>query len=189
MREQADRSLGEVIAAVRAGDVDAYGEIVRRYQHELYRIAAYVLRDRSATEDLVQEAFVKAYLSLERFDARLDFGAWLRTICRNLVRNELRRAMRSERTLRRYYGHLLCAIEDDDQAERFERSVAEALAACRGQLAPAAAHALALRYEEAREFEEIAALLDRTVAAVRQLLTRVRLELRRCISQRLYGRA
>lgn len=186
-QQLAELDILQVITAVKAGDVDAYGEIVRRYQKELFRITVVALRDMSTTEDLVQEAFVKAYLNLDRYDPSYDFGTWLRTVCRNLVRNELRRLMRDNAKMRRYYQHVLTCIEDDDDAEVYERSMRDALALCRDELAPAAAQAVALRYEQAKEFDEIAGILGRTVAACRQLLTRVRLELRKCIARRLHG--
>lgn len=53
--------LEAVIRAVREGDIDAYAGIVRRHQEELWRIAAFALRDATDTEDLVQRVFVRAY--------------------------------------------------------------------------------------------------------------------------------
>jgi RNA polymerase sigma factor (sigma-70 family) len=60
------------------------------------------LQDQSASEDLVQQTFVKAFMSLDNYQTGRDFGAWLRTIARNLLRNELRRRGREDKNLSRY---------------------------------------------------------------------------------------
>ena len=79
-----------ILQRVREGDVDAFVEIVRRHQEEIWRIAALPMRDTATTEDLVQQVFVDAYFHLDQFQTGRDFGRWLRTIARNLVRKELR---------------------------------------------------------------------------------------------------
>ncbi|MHC4505763.1 MAG: RNA polymerase sigma factor [Planctomycetota bacterium] len=83
------------IDAVLGGRIEAYAEVVRAYQSDVWRVAAYALRDVSTTEDLVQQVFVYAYMSLESYDADRDFGVRLRSIARNLVRNEIRRSART----------------------------------------------------------------------------------------------
>ena len=79
-------SLDSVIQAVRQGRVEAYAAVVRRHQEEIWQIAAYSLRDASETEELVQRVFVQAYTRLGSYELGRDFGAWLRAIARNLVR-------------------------------------------------------------------------------------------------------
>jgi RNA polymerase sigma-70 factor len=184
-----EEPIDHIVARVRAGDLDAYAEIIRRYQHVVWRIASFALQDVGATEDLVQQVFVNAYESLQQYQRGRDFGAWLRTIARNQVRKQLRHSSRDERKLRRYHAYLTARFDDDErhaeQAEEREESLRVALQRCREQLSAPATEALTLRYEQAKGFDAIAKALGRTVAATRQLLSRTRLALRQCIEKRI----
>ena len=172
------------VERVLAGDVDAFEAIVRAHQRSIWRIVSLTLRERAATEDLVQQVFVQAYLKLDTYDPTRDLGAWLRTIARNQVRNELRRASRETKWLHRYHDDLSLRLENDAAAEQAEQSLRRDLSKCRDELSEPATQALDMRYEQELGFEEIAAALGRTVAATRQLLSRVRIALRRCVGQR-----
>lgn len=183
-----EEPIDHIVERVRAGEVDAYAEIIRRYQHVVWRIASFALQEVGATEDLVQQVFVNAYEGLGGYQSGRDFGAWLRTIARNQVRRHLRQRSRDERKLRRYHAYLAARFDGDEvqakEAERREQSLRQALQRCREQLSAPATEALALRYEQAKGFDAIALALGRTVAATRQLLARTRLALRQCIEKR-----
>ena len=58
---------GELVAAAREGDLDAFGTLVHKYQKRIYRIALHLLRDADDAEDVTQEAFVHAFAALDRF--------------------------------------------------------------------------------------------------------------------------
>ena len=118
-----------IIDRVLAGEIDAYGEIVRHYQHEIWRLVALALRDTATTEDLVQQVFVDAYFHLEQYEPGRDFGAWQRTVARNLVRKELRRGTRESRKFRAYHQHLLERLENDPENDEHHAELREALAA------------------------------------------------------------
>ncbi|MBI4026892.1 MAG: sigma-70 family RNA polymerase sigma factor [Verrucomicrobia bacterium] len=179
-----DDSLEPILDRVLAGEMDAYAHIVRQFQDDIWRIAAYGLRDIAATEDLVQQVFVSAYQNLNSFERGRDFGAWLRTIARNLLRNELRRGGREADHLRRYHEWLITRLEHNPHAEPNEGFLRDHLRECRAKITGHAADALRLRYEDGMGFEEIAAKLGRTIEAARQMLVRVRIELRQCIEKR-----
>lgn len=172
------------VEQVLAGDVEVYERIVRAYQREIWGVVAYAMRDRTATEDLVQQVFVQAYLNLERYDPARDFGAWIRTIARNLVRNEFRRSSRESLWLRRYHEFVAARWENTDDAEQAEQSMRKDLEDCRKKLSENASEALSMRYEQGMGFEQIAEVLGRTVAATRQMLARIRIALRRCVEER-----
>jgi RNA polymerase sigma-70 factor (ECF subfamily) len=172
------------VEQVLMGDVDAYADVVRAHQQEIWRIVAYAMRDRTATEDLVQQVFVQAYLNLDRYDPARDFGTWIRTIARNLVRNELRRSSRETHWLRRYHEFVALRWENSDAAEQAEQSMRKDLEDCRKELSENASEALSMRYEQGMGFEQIAGILGRTVAATRQMLARIRIALRRCVEER-----
>ena len=175
--------VDEVIERVRGGQVEAYAEVVRFYQHQIWRVVAYALRTRAESEDLVQQTFVVAYRELDRFERGRDFGAWLRGIARNLVREQVRKRAREEVRMRRYLDHLEAL--DVDRADDREAALRRALTECRETLPDAAREALALRYDAGHDFSSVASAIGRTVAGARQLLQRTRRELRHCIEGKL----
>jgi RNA polymerase sigma-70 factor (ECF subfamily) len=178
-----EQGPSDALARVRAGEIEAYAEVVRAHQVSVWRVVALVVRDAALTHELVQQAFVEAYFALDRFEAHRDFGPWVRGIARNLARQELRRRGREARRYDAYREHLEAAHGEGDHADGHEQALLVALARCRDKLAEPARRALELRYEQALSFEHVARALGRTVAATRQLLQRVRLQLRSCIEE------
>jgi RNA polymerase sigma-70 factor (ECF subfamily) len=88
--------LGECALTERArlGDVDAYEELVRMYQQIAFRTAYLITGDAAEAEDVAQEAFVKAYLALDRFHPGAPFRPWLLQIVANEARNRRKAAAR-----------------------------------------------------------------------------------------------
>lgn len=86
----------KLIKAAQEGDQDAFGHLLRIHQKRLFRFVYGLLGSFDATEDIVQEAFVKAYTSLDRFDLKFSFYPWLATIARNLAFNYLEREKRKD---------------------------------------------------------------------------------------------
>lgn len=86
----------ELVDRARRGDVDAFGQLVRRHQPRILRLALHMLRSRSEAEDVAQETFIRAYQALSRFDGRSEPYTWLYRIAVNLSLNTIR----SRRTAR-----------------------------------------------------------------------------------------
>ena len=85
-----------LVQAALAGDRRAFGQLVRRHQKRLFRSVYGLLGDFDQAEDMVQEAFVKAYGAMGSFEAGRDFYPWLSTIARNLALNLMARERRKE---------------------------------------------------------------------------------------------
>jgi len=77
----------ELVERARGGDVEAYGELVRRYQEQALATAYVILGDRQEAEDATQEAFARAFVALKSFRAGASFRAWLLTIVVNEARD------------------------------------------------------------------------------------------------------
>jgi len=180
-----DLTTDELVRRVRGGNTDDYEEIVNRYQREILRIVSLTLYDRSQTEDIVQQVFVNAFVHLADFELGRDFGAWLRTIARNAVREHLRNHARYDRRLRAYGELVNQRWEDDDRAVDFDESLRQALHNCLQRLPPKAARTIRLRYHEGLDFRTMAARMNTTAGALRNLLSRVRVQLRECIERGL----
>ena len=179
---EADRIVTEVLA----GDTQAFAGLVRLYQGAVWRIAAALLRDRDATENLVQQVFVDAYFHLDQYAPGTDFGAWIRTVARNRLRKDLRSAGREDRRLAGYRERLAERLRAEatgpqDAADDY----VTALRDCRGSLPPRDAALIRLRYEKGLSFEAIAQAQGQSAEAVQRMISRIRFRLRDCIQSKL----
>lgn len=89
-----DLSDAEILADVTNGDIEAYGKIVNRYRARLYNFICRFVGDRETAEDIVQEAFLRAFRKRKEYRAIANFSTWLFTIAGNLAKSELRRRKR-----------------------------------------------------------------------------------------------
>ena len=126
----------EAVLLTRAcgGDLDAYEQLVRLHQPIAFRTALVLTRDTADAEEAAQDAFVKAWRALARFDRGRPFRPWLLAIVANEARNRRRSAGRRERLLasaetqpdapsagRSPEGALLVAERDASLAAALER--------------------------------------------------------------------
>lgn len=97
-RELIDRTL--------AGDGNAYGILVDRFQRRIFRVAFAIVRDELEADSITQDTFVQAYTSLGKFQGRSEFETWLTRIAINKSRDSLRR---------RRFVSLFVRNENDDE--------------------------------------------------------------------------
>ena len=83
-------SEADLINRAQAGDATAYESLVRDHQAAAFRLAYLLLGDAGDAEDVAQEAFIRAFRALGRFDVTRPFRPWLLTITANLARNRRR---------------------------------------------------------------------------------------------------
>ncbi len=114
MAKLTDRDL---VDRAREGDPEAFGQLVRRHQPRIHRLALHMLRDRGDAEDVAQEAFIRAYRALERFDGRSEPYTWFYRIAVNLSLNVIR-------ARRARGGAAVSAVDPDDP--RLEAWIADA---------------------------------------------------------------
>lgn len=170
----------ELIDTVRAGQHDAFAEVVRRYQGEVWKVVAGMLSGLRRSEDLVQQVFIKAFFALDEFDTAREFGPWIRTLARNEVRQHLRSREREGRRLDVYQQQLLVHLADAEIETRQAAREAR-LADCLEKLDGPVADAVRARYESGQSFAEIGTRLQRSADAVRVMIGRARVLLRACI--------
>ncbi|MGC1294611.1 MAG: RNA polymerase sigma factor [Alloacidobacterium sp.] len=103
----------EVIARVKAGDTALYEIIMRRYNQRLYRVTRAILRDDAEAEDVIQDAYVRAYQHLDQFAGSAAFSTWLTRIA---VHEALRRLHLRDRSQQ---------LEDTEHDEEGSMSVVE----------------------------------------------------------------
>lgn len=88
----------ELVDRAREGDKAAFGELVRRHQLRIHRLAVHMLRDRAEAEDVTQETFIRAFQALARFDGRSEAYTWFYRITINLSLNRIRSRKTSRAT-------------------------------------------------------------------------------------------
>src|SRR5450432_1343936 len=86
----------QVVERIRAGETALYEILMRRYNQRLYRIARSILRNDVDAEDVMQEAYVRAYEHLNQFASEAKFSTWLTKIAVYEALGRLRRSGRTE---------------------------------------------------------------------------------------------
>lgn len=118
-RQIAQDPDAQAVARCRAGDTDAFGAIVERYQPMVGRVVARALRYPEDAEDVTQEVFIRAFRSLNTFRGDARFSTWLYRIALNT-------AMRHASKIARYESQRADPQADDtDWSERLPSDVAE----------------------------------------------------------------
>lgn len=85
------------VTAARGGDEDAYRRLVERHSRNVFRLAYRMTRSEHDAEDVVQNAFIKAFRRLDHFESRSNFGTWLHRIAANCAYDVLRSQKRRQR--------------------------------------------------------------------------------------------
>ncbi len=87
-----------LVQAAKAGDITAFEQLVKRYDRNVFRIAQHITQNREDAEDVVQDAFLKAYENLEQFQGNSKFYTWLVRIAVNESLMKLRKR-RTDKTV------------------------------------------------------------------------------------------
>jgi RNA polymerase sigma-70 factor (ECF subfamily) len=158
---------GEVVQRARRGDAEAFGLIVNEYRDRLFGLALGMVRNRDAAEDIVQEAFIKAYKNISGFRGESSIYTWLYRIAVNTAHNHLRR------------GRRLSPVDFDDVAPILEArgpnpaqkaantELGEAIEEAVHNLPPRQREVFLLHYFEQMTHREIAESLGITEGAVK----------------------
>jgi RNA polymerase sigma-70 factor (ECF subfamily) len=162
------------------GDSAAFGQLVQKYQDRLFHTVVHVVGSREEGEDVVQEAFVQAFLKLDTFRQDSAFYTWLYRIAFNTAVSR-RRRRRVEVSVE--HTRQISGAEPLDNGElpsdnllRQER--AGQVRAALGALSPEHRTILVLREMEGCCYETIADILSLPIGTVRSRLHRARLQLR-----------
>jgi RNA polymerase sigma-70 factor (ECF subfamily) len=169
-----------LIDEVLAGDTSAFGELVVKYQDRLFNTLTYVVGSWEEAEDVVQEAFVQAFVKLSTFQRASAFYTWLYRIAFNLAvsRKRRRRPELSVDATREATGD---EPVDEGQApgDRLEQQESdEQVQAALERISEEHRAILVLREMEGFCYEKIAEVLDLPVGTVRSRLHRARMALR-----------
>jgi RNA polymerase sigma-70 factor (ECF subfamily) len=172
----------EAIARILAGEGALFQLLVARYQESLFRIAYAMVRDSDVASDLVQDAFIRAYVNLARCRNRERFRMWLITLLRNRALDHLKEKRRrdvslsDDDVLRRAEAHSVRGAEPDE-SYALKTLMEDAVA----RLSEPLREAFVLRHVEQLSVAEVAELLGTGVSAVKMRLQRARDQLQRAL--------
>jgi len=174
----------KIIVGVLSGDIEAYSNLVRKYNRDVVRVVSSMLFSTHEMEDLVQKVFVDAYEKLDRFEAGRDFGKWIKGIARNTVRMHLRSNKTVEKHKSLYRDWSLSQLEGDENFEIIDQK-AKALETCFQEVSENNKAIVEMKYRKLWTLDKIAEKLGRSLEAVTKALSRTRAELRTCIRRRI----
>lgn len=175
-----------IVAQARLGDAKAFSELLRRYEGKIFRLALHITQNREDAEDVLQEAFLKAYEHLDQFQGQSRFYTWIVRIAVNQALMKLRKR-KSDRSVSLDdtidTGEDTVAREiaawDENPEQRYSREeINEILGSAIDGLAPIYRAVFVLRDVDGLSTEEAADALDLSVPAIKSRLLRARLQLR-----------
>jgi len=166
----------QLIAEAKAGNKEAFSELVEKYQKPVFSVCYRMLGTPTAAEDAAQEAFIRAYQALDRYDPERSFATWILSIASNYSIDQLRKkkvtilSMDSEK-------HAWLAPPDPGPSpekaalDKEKNALVQAILA---DLSETDRAAVVLQYWHDYSYEEIAATLDLSSSAVKSRLFRAR---------------
>jgi RNA polymerase sigma-70 factor (ECF subfamily) len=164
------------LTAVALSERNAYGELVVRHEVPLGRYVRRLLGAHAqAGDDVLQEAFIKAYVNLRDYDPARPFAAWLYRIAHNEAMNYLRKRRAEPQLIDGEAGLLLIErLSDprDPQARLAYAGLERTIAACLNSLGQRYRDVLVLRYLEDRSYSDIADILEMPPGTVATLIRR-----------------
>ena len=176
-----------VVEQARSGDADAFRVLVERHSRALFRLAFRMTGNESDAEDVVQEAFLRAYRQLHKFDERASFGTWLYRIASNcaldLVRSRNRRGFQEPIDGLEGQDPLLSLASAAPTPDRLALSgeVRERVAEAMNELSPVERIAFVLRHYEGMGIEEVSGVLGCQPGAAKHSVFRAVQKLRRAL--------
>lgn len=171
-------SDAELVTRVLGGDRDAYQFLVQRHQEAMFRVAYALVLDDDVAADIVQDAFVRAYVNLARCRDRSRFRVWLLATLRNRGLDYLKEKRRGDLSLEvdgvaRRAEMLGAQTDGHDERHALRTALEDALA----RLSEPLREAFVLRHVEQLSVEETAAVLGTSESAVKMRVHRAREQL------------
>ena len=174
------------------GSQRAFRELLNRYEKPVFSIVYRMVRDRALAEDLAQEAFIRAFQAIGRYNPRYKFSSWIFKIAHNLTIDHLRRkrlktvsihgspdALTDEEQART--SPVLESTEERPDAYVENKELGSQIEAAIGRLRPEYRAATLLRHVEGHSYQEIAEIMDVPLGTVKTYIHRARLELKEAL--------
>lgn len=175
----------KLVERSKEGDLAAFEELVRMYQKQIYNLGYRMMGNEEDASDITQEAFLKAYKSIKKFNAKSSFGTWIYRIAVNVCIDELRKRKKTK-----LYpivhnddldekGHKLVVDTNDLPEERMEkRETRKKVRQAINRLPEDHRAVIVLRDIQERSYQEIADILGLNIGTVKSRINRARSSLK-----------
>lgn len=171
----------ELIDEAIDGNEAAYGIIMERYKNSLHRILYRMVRNQEETQDLVQEAFIKAYNALSSFNKQYSFSTWLFKIASNNCIDHLRKKRLNttsiDRSIETKDGSITQDIPDysyNPEMDAIRNEMINTIHDVIDQLPEKYREVINLRHKQDKSYEEISTELDLPIGTVKARIFRAR---------------
>jgi len=186
------KSDSPLIAKALRGDQKAYADLLSRYNGPLYNLLYRMVHSKEETEDLVQEAFMKAFAALPTFNEEFAFSTWLYKIAINNTIDHLRKKrlrtysldkpiQSKEGEVKREYPDLTWEADKEVLSTEKTTIISKAI----DELPEKYRIAIVLRHSEEKSYEEIAEILNIPLGTVKARIFRAREALKRKLKGKL----
>jgi RNA polymerase sigma-70 factor (ECF subfamily) len=183
-----EKSDPELVELCKRADERAAVELLRRFERPVFSLIYRMVRDRELAEDLAQEAFVRAFNNLARYDPSYKFSSWLFKVAYNLTIDHLRKKRLNTVSIHGSPSAVTTelqaatAITVESTEERPDealqsREIGSEIEVAIGELRQEYRSAIILRHVEGRSYEEIAEIMDVPLGTVKTYIHRARKEL------------
>ena len=166
----------ELVRLAQGGDPRAFQALVVKYQRRIARHVARYVRRAGDVEEVVQDAFVRAYRGLPSFRGDASFYSWLYRIATNAAFSFLKKASTEVEADERPDEGFEPGVTDEQTPERvlMARQIGDAVERAMARLQPELAEALVLYEVEGKSYKEIAQMLGTPIGTVRTRIFRAR---------------
>jgi RNA polymerase sigma-70 factor, ECF subfamily len=184
----------QLMLAFQAGDEPAFAQLIERNQAKVHAVVYRFLGDGGEVEDLTQEVFLRVFRTARRYSPTAKFSTWLYRIAANLSLNAIRARSKVRMTQLEMPDSgdaegFFREVADEDGAQPHEamdaRELQAKVVAALNELPASQRMAIVLNKYEQMSYEDIAAVLDCSVMAVKSLLSRARGNLRQSLERYL----
>jgi len=173
----------EIAKKVQAGDTEAFGLLVERYEEKMLRYARKFLFGYEDSEDAVQVVFLKSYTNIQQFDSQKKFSSWLYRIAHNEFINVIKKKGKESVPVFEMDTLLPHLVAKEDSAKDLEqKELKEMLEKHLQEISPKYREILVLYYLEQMGYTEIADILKIPASTVGVRLRRAKVALKKLIS-------
>lgn len=179
----------ELVEGVKKGNIDAFEDIVKKYENKVYGIVFHMMKNQNEVEDLAQEVFLKVYKNLDRFKGDSSLYTWIYKITVNLCLDELKKRKNI------IYLDEKISVEDGEidkelpsnerlQEELYEdKELKENLHRCINKLPDKQKMMIVLRDIKGFSYDEIAEITNNKIGTVKSQINRARLKLKELLDK------
>ncbi len=170
----------QLLRKAKNGDRDAFGELFRKYEKRVFRVARRMCGSDDEAWDITQDAFIRAMQAMDRYDTQYRFFTWIYRITTNLAINYSKKKMRRHEVHfdEAYSAEGQQVIEDNVADRAASEQLLGAVSKAVNKLTPALKAVFVLRIDQQLSYSEIAESLDIALGTVMSRLNRARTKIR-----------